>query len=58
MKISFGGVRHRARLDGPSWSSLTGTLPGHDVRVQLPMFADAGVRDVIGGSYERRHATR
>src|SRR5580698_1146108 len=29
--------------------SLSGHLPGTDVRVQLPVFADAGVRAVIGG---------
>jgi alpha-galactosidase-like protein len=31
--------------------SLSGHLPGNDVRVQLPVFADAGVRSVTGGSY-------
>jgi hypothetical protein len=32
--------------------SLSGHLPGNDVRVQLPVFADAGVRSVTGGSYD------
>jgi len=32
--------------------TLTGTPPSHDIQVQLPVFADAGVRDVIGGSYD------
>ena len=32
--------------------SLSGHLPGNDVQVQLPVFADAGVRAVIGGSYD------
>jgi hypothetical protein len=32
--------------------SLDGRLPGDDVRVQLPVFADAGVRSVDGGSYD------
>jgi hypothetical protein len=32
--------------------SLSGRLPGDDVRVQLPVFADAGVRSVSGGSYD------
>jgi hypothetical protein len=32
--------------------SLSGHLPGNDVQVQLPVFADAGVRSVIGGSYD------
>ena len=30
--------------------SLSGSLPGNDIQVQLPVFADAGVRSVIGGS--------
>jgi hypothetical protein len=32
--------------------SLTGKLPGNDIKVQLPVFADAGVRRVSGGSYD------
>ena len=32
--------------------SLAGRLPGNDVQVQLPVFADAGVQRVIGGSYD------
>ena len=32
--------------------SLSGHLPGDDVQVQLPVFADAGVRSVTGGSYD------
>ena len=32
--------------------SLTGQLPGNDVQVQLPVFADAGVQDVSGGRYD------
>ncbi len=32
--------------------SLSGRLPGDDVQVQLPVFADAGVRRVIGGGYD------
>jgi hypothetical protein len=31
--------------------SLRGSLPGNDIQVQLPVFADAGVRSVIGGTY-------
>jgi hypothetical protein len=32
--------------------SLSGNLPGNDIQVQLPIFADAGVRSVIGGTYD------
>ncbi len=32
--------------------ALTGQLPGNDVQVQLPVFADAGVRGVTGGRYD------
>jgi hypothetical protein len=32
--------------------SLSGQVPGHDVQVQLPVFADAGVQSVSGGSYD------
>ena len=32
--------------------SLSGHLPGNDVQVQLPVFADAGVQKVSGGSYD------
>ena len=32
--------------------SVSGRLPGDDVQVQLPVFADAGVQRVIGGSYD------
>jgi hypothetical protein len=32
--------------------SLTGRLPGNDAQVQLPVFADAGVQRVTGGSYD------
>jgi hypothetical protein len=32
--------------------SLTGQLPGNDVQIQLPVFADAGVRGVSGGRYD------
>ncbi|HEX6453653.1 MAG TPA: NEW3 domain-containing protein [Trebonia sp.] len=32
--------------------SLSGDLPGNDIQVQLPVFADAGVRSVSGGSYD------
>jgi hypothetical protein len=31
---------------------LSGDLPGKDVQVQLPVFADAGVQKVSGGSYD------
>ena len=31
--------------------SLSGDLPGNDIQVQLPAFADEGVRAVSGGSY-------
>ncbi len=50
VKISFGGSA-TGRGSRTVLVSLTGTLPGHDIRVQLPVFADAGVQDVIGGSY-------
>jgi hypothetical protein len=32
--------------------NLSGHLPGNDVQVQLPVFADAGVQSVSGGSYD------
>jgi hypothetical protein len=32
--------------------SLAGRLPGDDVQVQLPVFAHAGVKRVIGGRYD------
>jgi len=32
--------------------TLTGKLPGNDVRVQLPVFADEGVAKVLGGRYD------
>jgi NPCBM-associated, NEW3 domain of alpha-galactosidase len=32
--------------------ALTGQVPDGDVEVQLPVFASAGVRDVIGGRYD------
>jgi hypothetical protein len=32
--------------------SLTGQLPGNDVQIQLPVFADAGVRGISGGRYD------
>jgi len=32
--------------------ALTGRLPGGDIQVQLPAFARAGVRGVLGGSYD------
>ena len=32
--------------------SLSGSPPGNDIQVQLPIFADAGVRSVIGGTYD------
>jgi hypothetical protein len=32
--------------------TLTGRVPGNAVQVQLPVFADAGVRGVSGGSYD------
>jgi len=32
--------------------SLSGHLPGNDVQVQLPVFADAGVQSVTGGGYD------
>jgi hypothetical protein len=32
--------------------AVTGQAPGDDVQVQLPVFADAGVRAVSGGSYD------
>jgi len=32
--------------------SLSGNLPGNDIQVQLPIFADAGVRSVVGGTYD------
>ncbi len=50
VKISFGGST-TGRGSKTVLVSLTGTLPGHDIRVQLPVFADAGVENVIGGSY-------
>jgi hypothetical protein len=48
VKMKFGGSERGGRT---VLVSLTGTLPGNDIRVQLPVFADAGVTDVIGGSY-------
>jgi hypothetical protein len=50
VRIKFGGSSS-GRGDRTVLVSLTGTLPGHDIRVQLPIFTDAGVQDVIGGSY-------
>jgi hypothetical protein len=32
--------------------ALSGQLPGNDIQVQLPAFASAGVRGVVGGSYD------
>jgi hypothetical protein len=32
--------------------SLSGSLPGNDIQVQLPAFADEGVRSVVGGTYD------
>ncbi|MGH3165354.1 MAG: NEW3 domain-containing protein, partial [Trebonia sp.] len=32
--------------------SFSGNLPGNDIQVQLPAFADEGVRGVIGGTYD------
>jgi hypothetical protein len=32
--------------------ALTGQVPGDDIQIQLPVFADAGVRSVIGGHYD------
>ncbi len=32
--------------------TLTGDVPGHDIQVQLPAFADEGVRAVAGGRYD------
>jgi hypothetical protein len=49
-KISFGGSS-AGRGSKTVLVSLSGTPPGHDIRVQLPVFADAGVENVIGGSY-------
>jgi hypothetical protein len=31
---------------------LTGSVPGQDVKIQLPAFANAGVKAVAGGSYD------
>ena len=31
---------------------LTGSVPGQDVKIQLPVFASAGVKAVAGGSYD------
>ena len=50
VKIKFGGSSS-GRGSKTVLVSLSGALPGNDVRVQLPIFADAGVQDVIGGSY-------
>jgi NPCBM-associated, NEW3 domain of alpha-galactosidase len=50
VKISFGGSS-TGRGSRTVLVSLAGTLPGRDIRVQLPVFADAGVENVIGGSY-------
>jgi len=55
------GDRHtygvRIRVDGDPNAPLvhvtvTGDAPGHDIQVQLPAFADQGVRDVDGGRYD------
>jgi hypothetical protein len=51
VQLKFGGDR-TGRGSRTMLVSLTGTLPGNDVRVQLPVFADAGVSDVIGGNYD------
>ena len=32
--------------------ALTGSLPGKDIQVQLPAFADEGVAGVVGGKYD------
>ena len=32
--------------------TVTGDVPGHDIAVQLPAFADEGVRSVAGGRYD------
>jgi hypothetical protein len=32
--------------------ALTGQLPGRDIQVQLPAFADEGVAGVVGGKYD------
>ena len=49
------GVRISTRTQGGDrvvQVSLSGQVPGNDVQVQLPVFADAGVQSVSGGSYD------
>ncbi len=43
---------HGSRGDRIVEISLSGRLPGDDVQVQLPVFADAGVQRIIGGRYD------
>jgi hypothetical protein len=50
VRITVGGDR-TGRGDRSVLVTLTGTPPSHDVHVQLPVFADAGVLNVIGGGY-------
>jgi guanyl-specific ribonuclease Sa len=45
------GVRISTR-DRVVTVTLTGRLPGDDVRIQLPVFAEAGVASVRGGRYD------
>ncbi len=43
------GSRHGSRA---VQVTLTGRVPSDDIQVQLPVFADAGVRSVTGGAYD------
>ena len=46
------GVRLDTHQNGAVQVSLTGQVPTDNVRVQLPAFASAGVREVSGGRYD------
>ncbi|MGH9105001.1 MAG: NEW3 domain-containing protein, partial [Acidimicrobiales bacterium] len=43
---------HEHRGDKVVQVSVTGRPPSNDIQVQLPIFADAGVQRVYGGSYD------
>jgi len=46
------GVRLHTSGDRTVRVTLTGDVPTRDIRVQLPAFASAGVKDVTGGRYD------
>jgi hypothetical protein len=53
-RVTYGVRLHTSGAPGGRTVqvTLTGQLPGSDVQVQLPVFADAGVRGVSGGRYD------